>query len=165
MCNVDESFPVEKVRAIFDGALQRREASGNLKGREGKRRREGAKKRGKTARISLISLIVAFVSSNIGARCYFNSLCKIRSSTVRFLKSYSKGAPRISFRLCSDGSCIVPLTARTCFRLKESKGRLPGGGVRFNHLRHRQFTLKSFTLGAVIPWKEKGQDDGRKEGK
>lgn len=48
MCNVDESFPVEKVRAIFDGALQRREASGNLKGREGKRRREGAKKRGKT---------------------------------------------------------------------------------------------------------------------
>lgn len=43
MCNVDESFPVEKVRAIFDGALQRREASGNLKGREGKRRREGAK--------------------------------------------------------------------------------------------------------------------------
>lgn len=46
MCNVDESFPVEKVRAIFDGALQRREAGGNLKGREG--RKEGAEKRGKT---------------------------------------------------------------------------------------------------------------------
>ena len=82
MCNVDESFPVEKVRAIFDGALQRREAGGNLKGREG--RKEGAEKRGKTFEkqheslslsLSLISLIVAFVSSNIGARCYFNSLC------------------------------------------------------------------------------------------
>lgn len=41
---------------------------------------------------------------------------------------------------------------------------MPGGGVlRFNHLRHRQFTLKSFTLGAVIRWKEKGQDGGRRE--
>ena len=68
MCNVDESFPVEKVRAIFDGALQRREAGGNLKGREGGGKEGGSGKTGKnvrkTARISLsLSLSLSSLSS------------------------------------------------------------------------------------------------------